>query len=85
MSKSFSAGWIEHPGTHCGHYFDEGNHISLCNREMRGSFAAVKDDPLYKCSVCKKRLAEPRTPSLFAGENDEASRKAEGVKDESET
>ena len=61
----YKAGWCEHPGTHCGHYFDEGEAKSLCKKEFRGAGADVKDDCFYKCSICDKRKNEERTRNLF--------------------
>lgn len=59
------AGWQTHPGTHCGHYFPEGEIKSLCNRERRASGDTL-DDCTIKCTVCQKRVGEPRTVNLFA-------------------
>lgn len=60
------AGWIEHPGTYCAHYFRAGITFSLCRLAHRDETHEVfAERESHKCSICEKSVNEPRAGYLF--------------------
>lgn len=61
--NKYQAGWRQ-IGKHFGHFFLDGEIISLCKRETRGE-GEILENCTVKCAVCKMRLNDPQTINLF--------------------